>query len=46
MDHFFAQALAPFMLLGMLLIARPISNWLRRKMPDGRLKRLLFFTWH
>lgn len=39
------MALAPFIALGMLLIARPISNWLRRKLPDGWLKRILFLSW-
>jgi hypothetical protein len=45
MEHFFAQALAPFMLLAMLLLARPIVNLIKRKLPDGALKRFLFISW-
>ena len=45
MEHFFAQMAAPFMLLLMLLIARPISNRIKRKLKDGPLKRLLFISW-
>lgn len=41
----FAMALAPFLLLLMLLIARPIVSWLWRKLPDGELKRILFTRW-
>jgi NhaP-type Na+/H+ and K+/H+ antiporter len=45
MDKLFAMALAPFMAVGMLLIARPLSNWVKRKLPDSRLKRFLFISW-
>lgn len=45
MDHFWAQMGAPFMLLLLMLIARPISNLLKRKMKDGPLKRFLFISW-
>ena len=41
-DAFWAQALAPFMLLAMLTIAIPIKRLVWRYMPDGKLKRLLF----
>lgn len=45
MDTFYAMALSPFMLLVMLLIARPLVVLIRRFMPDGPLKRLLFIRW-
>lgn len=45
MDKFWAQALAPFVLLAMLLIARPIVWLVRRYLPEGRLKRFLFIRW-
>lgn len=38
--------LAPFMATVMVfLFARPIKNFLKKRMRDGRLKRLLFFSW-
>jgi hypothetical protein len=45
MDKFWAQALAPFMLFGMLLIAWPIKKLLWKYLPDGKLKRFLFIRW-
>lgn len=44
-DKFLGQALAPFLLLIMLLIARPIVLLAWRWLPDGRLKRMLFTRW-
>ena len=41
---FLAQALAPFMLLGMLLIAHPFKRAVER-MKDGKLKRFLLIRW-
>jgi len=41
MDKFFAQLLAPFLLLAMLAVAIPIKLYLQRRMPDSWLKRLL-----
>jgi hypothetical protein len=40
-DKFFAQLLAPFLLLAMLAVAIPIKLYLKRHMRDGWLKRLL-----
>jgi hypothetical protein len=44
-DRFWAQLLAPFVLLVMLLIAWPIKRWIQLKMKDGKLKRLLLTSW-
>ncbi len=41
-DAFWAQALAPFLLLVMLTIAIPIKKLVWRLLPDGKLRRLLF----
>jgi len=43
-DLFLGMALAPFGLFVMLLVARPFLNLVRR-MPDGRLKRLLLWRY-
>lgn len=45
MDRFLAMVLAPFLALAMLLIARALSAWVWRKMPNGLLKRILFIRW-
>jgi hypothetical protein len=44
-DKFLGQALAPFVLLAMLLIARPIVLLVKRYLPEGKLKRFLFIRW-
>lgn len=44
-DTFLGQALAPFILLVMLLIARPIVLLVKRFLPEGKLKRILFIRW-
>jgi hypothetical protein len=41
MNAFWGQALAPFMALLFLTIARPFRRLVERKMRDGKLKRLL-----
>lgn len=40
-DKFLAQMLAPFFALGCLAIGYPITYYVRHKMKDGWLKRLL-----
>jgi hypothetical protein len=48
MNHtalFISTALAPFGLALMMLIARPISRALQKRMRDSWLKRLLFISW-
>lgn len=45
MEQFWGMALAPFMLLAMLLIARPIVLLVLKYLPDGPLKRFLFIRW-
>ena len=42
---FLSAALAPFGAVLILWIARPLVKLLRRKMPNGRLKRLLFWRY-
>ena len=42
---FLSAALAPFGAALILVCVRPLLNLLRRKMPDGRLKRLLFWRY-
>lgn len=44
MEHFLSQAMAPFMLLGMLLIAYPFK-WAVQRMRDCKLKRFLLISW-
>jgi len=44
-EKFFGMALAPFMAVAFLMIARPLSKWIGRKMPDGKLKDFLFTHW-
>ncbi|MDO9313405.1 MAG: hypothetical protein Q7T97_02530 [Burkholderiaceae bacterium] len=41
MEMFFVMLLKPFLLLGFLVIGYPITYYVRHKMKDGRLKRLL-----
>lgn len=38
---FFAMAAKPFLLLACLVIGYPITYFVRHKMKDGKLKRLL-----
>jgi hypothetical protein len=42
---FLAAAIKPFLALGMLCIARPLSWLIGRYMKDGKLKRMLFTRW-
>lgn len=43
----FLTALAtPFVLLLLLLPSIPVTRWIKRKMKDGKLKRLLLFRWN
>jgi hypothetical protein len=41
MDKAIAQLLAPFLLVLMLVIARPVGKIIERLLPDGRIKRYL-----
>lgn len=42
MEIFLAAFLRPFLLIVILIaIAWPLQGFIRRRMPDGRLKRLL-----
>ena len=41
MDRFLAQLLAPFMLVLMLVIAKPVGRLVERLIPEGWLKRFL-----
>jgi hypothetical protein len=45
MDRFWAALIAPFMLFALLLVIRPFTRWVARKLPDGWLKRILFIRW-
>ena len=45
MRTFLVAALAPFFLLILLLPSIPVTRWIKRKMKDGKLKRLLLFRW-
>jgi hypothetical protein len=45
METFLGQALAPFVLFVMLLIAWPIKKLVWKYLPDGKLKRFLFIRW-
>lgn len=45
MERFLSQALAPFVLFAMLLVAWPIKRWVELRMKDGKLKRFLLFRW-
>ena len=45
LEIFLGPALAPFFVLLILLATRPLVNLLRRRLPDGRLKRLLFWRY-
>lgn len=42
---FLSAALAPFGAALILFLARPLVNLIRRKMPDGRIKRLLLWRY-
>ena len=44
MSFFFGLMLAPFVALLLIAFARWLSRGLRR-MPEGWLKRILFFSW-
>lgn len=41
MDRFLSQAFAPFFLLLLLLVARPIGKLIQKFIPDGAVKRYL-----
>ena len=41
MEMFLVMLAKPFLLLGFLMIGYPITYYVRHKMKDGRLKRLL-----
>lgn len=40
-----ALLLKPFGLLIMFLPGAYFAWWLRKRLPDGRLKRILFYSW-
>lgn len=43
---FIGYALAPLALLIMVwLVGRPVSMWLDRRLPDGKLRKFLLFRW-
>lgn len=44
-ERFIGQFLAPFVLLFILAAARPLVRWVERRLPEGKLKRILFLTW-
>lgn len=44
--EFLALVLKPFIALVLFgLIALPLSLFIKRHLPEGRLKRILFFSW-
>ncbi len=46
MTFFIGYMLSPFLaFLLIAFIARPVSNWLRLRLPEGRLKNILLFSW-
>lgn len=45
MTMFLAMLAKPFILFAMLMAAWPIKRLIEKKMPDGRLKRILLFSW-
>jgi hypothetical protein len=45
MNLLLAFVLKPFVALAILLPARALEDKLKRKMKDGKLKRLLFLSW-
>ncbi len=46
MRIFLGMALVPFLLFLVLLLSIPLTVWVKRRMKDGRLKRLLLYRWH
>jgi len=45
MTALFGLLLAPFALALFLMVARPITRYVGRRMPDSRAKRILFLHW-
>ena len=43
---FLTAMLAPLGLLVLLLPSIPVTRWIKRKMKDGKLKRLLLYRWN
>lgn len=40
-----ATFLKPFVALAVLMSIRPLVKWFERNLPDGKMKRILFFSW-
>lgn len=45
MERFLGLMLAPFFLLALLAAAYPVKRLIEKKMPDGRLKRILLWRY-
>ena len=46
MRIFLTAMATPFMVLLMLLPSIPVTRWIKRRMKDGKLKRLLLYRWN